>query len=91
MNFALSPEQEAVLVKVRQFAEERVAPLAAAIDASGEFPRALIDEAATLGLLGTTIPVAQGGAGLDYVTYAAAIEAVARASATVAVILTVNN
>jgi butyryl-CoA dehydrogenase len=68
-----------------------VAPQAAAIDASGAFPRALVQEAAALGLMGATVPREQGGAGLDYLTYALALEAVARASATLAVILSVNN
>lgn len=91
MNFALSPDQDAFLARVGEFADQRVAPQAAAIDASGVFPRELVDEAAALGLLGMTIPAANGGTGLDYVTYAAAVEVIARASATVAVILTINN
>jgi alkylation response protein AidB-like acyl-CoA dehydrogenase len=91
MNFNLSPEHDAYLARVGEFATSRVAPRAAEIDASGEFPRELIAEAGALGLLGLTIPSSHGGAGLDYVTYAAAVETVARASATLAVILTVNN
>ena len=89
MDFSL--DQDAFLERVRQFATERVAPQAAAIDASATFPRDLIAEAGALGLLGLTVPAAYGGAGRDYTTYAAAVEIVARASATVAVILTVNN
>lgn len=91
MDFSLSPEQETYLAAVRTFAHERVAPAAAAIDASAEFPRALVAEAAALGLMGVTVSKDAGGAGLDYVTYATAVEAVAQASATLAVILTVNN
>lgn len=91
MNFSLSPEQEAFLAGVRAFARERVAPAAAHIDEADAFPRELVTEAARLGLLGVTIPEELGGAGRDYVTYALAVEAVALASATVAVILTVNN
>ena len=56
-----------------------------------EVERDLIAEAAALGLMGTTIPEAHGGAGRDYVSYALAVEAISYASATVAVILTVNN
>ena len=66
-------------------------PRAAEIDASGAFPRELVHEAGRLGLMGVTIPGDRGGAGRDYVTYALAVEAVALASATLAVILTVNN
>ena len=91
MNFALTAGQESFVERVRAFARERVAPRAAEIDRSGAFPRDLVAEAAAIGLMGVTIPKAQGGAGLDYVTYAAAIEAVGAASATLAVILSVNN
>jgi alkylation response protein AidB-like acyl-CoA dehydrogenase len=91
MDFSLSPDQDTFVAAVRAFARERVAPAAAAIDASGEFPRALVAEAAALGLMGITVPGEQGGAGRDYVSYAHAMEAIAQASATLAVILSVNN
>ena len=61
------------------------------IDKSGEFPTDVMQAAAAHGLLGVTIPKAWGGAGRDYVSYALAIEAIARASATVAVSLSVTN
>ena len=91
MDFSLTPEQTEFVARAREFAEERVAPRAAEIDATAAFPRDLIAEAAALGLMGVTIPAAHGGAGRDYVSYALAIEAISLASATVAVILTVNN
>jgi len=91
MEFAISSEQQAFVDRVTAFARERVAPRAADIDASGEYPRDLIGEAAALGLMGVTIPADAGGAGRDYLSYALAVEAVAQASATVAVALTVNN
>jgi butyryl-CoA dehydrogenase len=91
MDFSLTPEQLAFVEQARDFARRQVEPQSADIDATGEFPRALVGEAARLGLMGVTIPAARGGAGRDYVTYALAVEAVARASATLAVILTVNN
>ena len=91
MDFSLSPEQDAFVAAVRAFARDRVAPAAAAIDESGEYPRALVAEAAALGLMGVTIPKDAGGAGRDYVSYALAMEAVSQASATLAVILSVNN
>jgi alkylation response protein AidB-like acyl-CoA dehydrogenase len=91
VNFALSPDQESFIARARAFARDRVAPQAAAIDQAGSFPRALVAEAAALGLMGVTIPAEHGGAARDYVTYAGAVEAVGAASATVAVILTVNN
>ena len=91
MDFSLSAEHDAYLERVRAFARDRVAPAAAKIDETGAFPRALITEAAALGLMGVTMPPEAGGAGRDYVSYAMAMEAVSQASATVAVILTVNN
>jgi len=91
MNLQLTSEARAFLDRVERFARERVAPEAAAIDETAVFPRALVAEAAAIGLMGVTLPPAWGGAGHDYVTYALAIEAVARASATLSVALVVNN
>lgn len=91
MTFSFTAEQQAFLDTVRRFATERVAPQAAELDVSGIYPRALVAEAAALGLMGACLPQSVGGLGRDYVTYAAAIEAVSSASATLAVILTVNN
>jgi butyryl-CoA dehydrogenase len=91
MDFALTGDQQAYLARVRDFARTEVAPRSDDIDARGIFPRDLIGQAAALGLMGVTIPATHGGAARDYVTYALAVEAVAHASATLAVILTVNN
>jgi butyryl-CoA dehydrogenase len=68
-----------------------VAPRAADIDQSGEFPIDTLRAAAARGLLGLTVPSAFGGSGLDYLSYAVAIEEVAKASATLAVSLVVHN
>jgi butyryl-CoA dehydrogenase len=91
MILELTAEQRAYQQRVEQFAAERVAPQAAAIDERGTFPRDLVREAAALGLMGVTIPTEWGGAGLDYVSYAVAIESLAAESAVVAVIAAVNN
>ncbi|MGH9162537.1 MAG: acyl-CoA dehydrogenase family protein [Vicinamibacteraceae bacterium] len=91
MDFDLSAEQQAFLALVERFARDEVSPCAAAIDEQDEFPRDLVARAGALGLMGTTTAVAHGGAGRDHVTYALALEAIARASGTVAVILAVNN
>ena len=86
-----TPEQKAFQERVETFARARVRPAAAAIDEENRFPSDLVVEAGALGLLGITIPEAWGGAGLDYVSYVLAIETLSRASATLAVIATVNN
>src|SRR6185436_129326 len=78
-------------LQVAGFASSVVAPRAAEIDETGVFPRDLVASAARLGLMGVTIPAEWGGAGRDYVSYAVALEALARASAVVAVIAAVNN
>ena len=91
MDFDLTPEQRAFQQSIEQFAREIVQPRAAAIDKSGEFPTDVMHAAAGHGLLGVTILNAWGGAARDYVSYALAIEAIARASATVAVSLSVTN
>ena len=91
MVLELTPEQEAFRQSVEQFAREVVAPRAAAIDDTGEYPLDVMRAAAERGLLGVTIPNAWGGAGRDYISYVLAIEAIAKASATVAVALSVSN
>jgi butyryl-CoA dehydrogenase len=91
MILELTAEQTAFKQQVEQFAREIVAQRAAGIDKSGEFPADVMHAAAGQGLLGVTIPKAWGGLGRDYVSYALAIEAIARASATVAVSLSVTN
>jgi butyryl-CoA dehydrogenase len=91
MFLELTPDQEAFKQQAERFAHEIVAQRAAGIDKSGEFPTDVMHAAAGEGLLGVTIPKAWGGAGRDYVSYALAIEAIARASATVAVSLSVSN
>src|SRR5436190_3968082 len=79
MDFGLSAEQAAFLDRVREFAQTRVAPRASAIDETAAFPADLVKEAAALGL-----------AGKDYVSLAAALEEIAAASATLAVLLVVH-
>jgi len=91
MHLELTPAQIEYRATVEQFARDEVAPRAAAIDESGSFPLDVIRAAAKRGLLGVTIPKTWGGLGRDYVSYALAIEAIARASATVAVVLSVSN
>ena len=91
MHLDFTDLQKAFQEQVARFAAERVAPHAASIDESGRFPKELIREAAHLGLMGVTVPQKWEGAGRDYVSYALGIEALASASAVVAVIAAVNN
>ena len=91
MILELSPEQRAFKESIGRFAAEIVAPRAALIDKTGEYPADVMHAAAGHGLCGVTIPKQWGGLGRDYVSYALAIEAIAKASATVAVALSVTN
>jgi butyryl-CoA dehydrogenase len=91
MNFQPTDAQLAFQRDVERFASEQVAPRAREIDETAAFPRALMKEVAALGLMGVTIDTNWGGAGRDYVAYALAVEALARASAVVAVICAVHN
>lgn len=91
MDFSQDERYDPFLADVRRFADTRVAPAAADIDVGGEFPAGLMQEAAVLGLTGMTLPAAVGGRALPYATYAAALEMISGASASVAVILSVTN
>ena len=91
MILDLTGEQQAFRSVIETFSRDVVAPRAAAIDETGEFPLDVIRAAAQRGLLGITIPKAWGGLGLDYVSYVVAIESLAQASATVAVSLVVHH
>lgn len=91
MNLELTKDQIAFKEQIDRFARDVVAARAASIDKSGEYPADVMHAAAGQGLFGVTIPKTWGGAGRDYISYALAIEAVAKASATVAVALSVTN
>jgi len=91
MDFSLTEEQEMLRQTVRDFAADVVKPRAAEMDETGEFPFDVIKQAAELGLMGVAIPEEYGGAGMDYLCYAIAIEEISRVCATTGVILSVNN
>jgi short-chain 2-methylacyl-CoA dehydrogenase len=85
MNFDLSPEHELVRRTVREFAEERVAPVAEELDREHRFPYELVAELAELGLMGMPIPEEYGGGGTDTLAYAIAIEELTRVDSSVAI------
>ncbi|NND23039.1 MAG: isovaleryl-CoA dehydrogenase, partial [Silicimonas sp.] len=83
MRFDLGEDIEALRDMVHRWAQERVAPMAAEIDRTNEFPSALWREMGELGLLGITVSEEYGGAGMGYLAHAVAVEELARASASV--------
>jgi alkylation response protein AidB-like acyl-CoA dehydrogenase len=86
----LTEPERMVLDLVRDFATREVAPRAAAIDETGDFPSDLVRRMGELGLMGLPIPEAYGGAGQSYVVFALAVEELCRACATTGLILDVN-
>jgi short/branched chain acyl-CoA dehydrogenase len=85
VNFDLTPEHELVRSTVREFAEQRVAPVAAELDGEHRFPYELVAELAELGLMGMPIPEEYGGAGTDTLAYAIAVEELTRIDSSVAI------
>lgn len=87
MDFVLTPRQEMFKTLFKEFAEKEVAPIAAEIDESGEFPLDTVKKMAKLGFLGLPFPKEYGGAGADTLTYMFAVEELSRACASTGVIL----
>jgi short-chain 2-methylacyl-CoA dehydrogenase len=85
MNFDLSHEHELIRDTVREFALERVAPLAEELDREARFPYELVAEAAELGLMGIPVPEEYGGAGADMLSYAIAVEELTRVDSSFAI------
>ncbi|HEX6128824.1 MAG TPA: acyl-CoA dehydrogenase [Candidatus Limnocylindria bacterium] len=90
MDFALSPQHLEIRRTVREFAEREIVPVAGELERRGEFPREIIRRAAELGLLGVPYPEEVGGTGLDSLAYAITIEELARASGSVAIIVSAH-
>jgi alkylation response protein AidB-like acyl-CoA dehydrogenase len=91
LNFELTEEQRMVQASVREFVAAEIAPRAHEYDEQARFPREQLKGLAELGLLGMIIPEEWGGAGFDAVAYAVALEEIARADASVCVIVGVTN
>jgi butyryl-CoA dehydrogenase len=91
MKFDLTEDQLAVQQTAREFAQTEVLPKAAEIDREHRHPAELVKRMAELGFLGIAVPEQWGGAGLDHVSYALAMEEISRACASTGVIMSVNN
>jgi isovaleryl-CoA dehydrogenase len=83
MRFGLGEELDALREMVQRFAREEIAPRAAEVDSSNEFPMDLWEKFGELGLNGITVPESDGGVGMSYLAHVVAIEEISRASASV--------
>ena len=87
MLFQTTPAHEELRAKIRAFAEEEIKPLAFLLDQNNEFPDEPVKKMAQLGWLGLPFPKEYGGAGLDILSYAIAVEELARVDGGAGVIL----
>ena len=85
LDFKLTDEQRMVRDTVRDFARKRVAPAAEELDRTKSFPYEIVAELAELGLMGIPFPEEYGGGGGDTLTYALAVEELARIDSSVAI------
>ncbi len=83
LNFQLGEDIDALRDAVYSFAQSEIAPRAAQIDASDQFPMDLWRKMGELGVLGITVPEAYGGAHMGYLAHMVAMEEISRASASV--------
>jgi alkylation response protein AidB-like acyl-CoA dehydrogenase len=87
----LTEQQIMIRDMARQFAQEQLAPHSAEWDAKAEFPKAAVDAMGALGLMGMLVPEEWGGAGIDRVSYALAVEELAAGDGSCSTIMTVHN
>ncbi len=91
MDLELTEEQQMIRDLAREFAEKEVKPIASRLDQEGCFPHETVKRMGEMGFMGMTIPEAYGGSGAGAVAYVLALEEVARACASHAVVMSVNN
>jgi butyryl-CoA dehydrogenase len=91
MDIQLTDEQRQVRDLCREFAEQELRPNARRWDAEHVFPREAVKKLGEMGLMGVAVPPEWGGAGMDNVSYALAMEEISRGCAGTGVIMSVNN
>ena len=90
MLFQTTPAHEELRAKIRAFAEEEIKPIAFMLDQQNEFPTEAIQKFGKLGFMGIPFPKEYGGAGLDALSYAIAVEELARVDGGTGVILSAH-
>ena len=91
MDFNLSEEQQMVKDMCRKFAENELAPKAEHYDRTHEFPWEHVKKLGEMGMMGVVYPEEYGGSGMDYLTYAIAVEEISRGCASTGVIVSAHN
>jgi len=87
----LTNEHKMIRDAARDFAQKEIVPIAAEFDESGEFPYATIKKMGAMGFMGIEVPEEYGGAGMDTLAYALALEEICKADASHGTIMSVNN
>ncbi len=90
MKLELNDQQKMIQKMVREFAEKEISPVAAELDQKEEYPTKILEKMSKLGLLGTIIPTAYSGAGLDTISYSIVVEEISRKCASTGVITSVH-
>jgi alkylation response protein AidB-like acyl-CoA dehydrogenase len=91
VQFEFSEQQRMIKEAAADFAAREVAPIAALIDQEERFPADVVKKMGELGFMGMNVSEQYGGAGLDMVCYAVALEEICKACASTGVIMSVNN
>ena len=91
MEMQLTEEQRQVRDLCREFAAKELQPNARRWDAEHQFPREAVKQLGEMGLMGVAVPPEWGGAGMDNVSYAVAMEEISRGCAGTGVIMSVSN
>jgi butyryl-CoA dehydrogenase len=91
MEFDLKEHQQMIKETARDFAEKELKPVAGKLDEEASFPAENVKKLGELGFMGMMVPEEFGGAGLDSVSYAIAVEEISRGCASTGVIMSVNN
>jgi alkylation response protein AidB-like acyl-CoA dehydrogenase len=90
VNFQLTDDHRELLAALRTFCEKEIAPRAEQRDQAGRFEDGLIPQLAELGLFGLYVPAEHGGAGLDILSYVAAVEELSRACAATGILVSAH-
>jgi butyryl-CoA dehydrogenase len=91
MDFDLDEQQQMIRKMAREFAEKEIKPVAGEFDESATFPTDIVKKLGDLGFMGMMVPEEYGGAAMDCVSYAIAVEEISRADASVGVTMSVTN